>query len=131
GKTVQAEYNIEKTLSDFLHYGIPRLRHEGVGSVMSALASRLRQRYPKDRSGDSVSKKAQCGTLGDSSLASLFRNSEINLGFTRMRGPESGRCGNNQVKLRDFEVPLAGGFYLVEEAPDHRELFDVGREILA
>jgi spore maturation protein CgeB len=90
----------------------------------------LRQRFSEDGSSDGVSKEAQCGALADSSLASLFRNSEINLGFTRMRGLESGRVGNNQVKLRDFEVPLAGGFYLVEEAPEHGELFDVGHEIV-
>jgi hypothetical protein len=130
GRTVQAEYNIEKTLSDLRNYAIPRLRHEGLGGITSALASRLRRRFAKDGSADSVSREAKCGTLEDSSMASLFRNSGINLGFTRMRGLESGRHGNNQVKLRDFEVPLAGGFYLVEEAPDHRELFDVGREIV-
>src|SRR5262249_41029699 len=88
------------------------------------------QHFSTNGSNGGVSKSAQCGALADSRLASLFRNSEINLGFTRMLGLESGSRGNNQVKLRDFEVPLAGGFYLVEEAPDHRELFDVGHEIV-
>jgi spore maturation protein CgeB len=34
-----------------------------------------------------------------------------------------------QMKLRDFEVPACGGFYLVEQAPDYDGLFERGREV--
>lgn len=130
GKVVQPEHSIEKTLSDVRNYALPRLRYEGLGGVTAALASRSNRLFSRDVPEKGVRSVAQCGALPDSSLDSLFRNSQINIGFTRMRGLGSGRRSDNQVKLRDFEVPLAGGFYLVEEAPDHRELFDVDREIV-
>lgn len=130
GKSVQPEHSLEKTLADVRNYGLPRLLHEGTGGVTAALASRLGPLLSRRVSLNGVSSAAQCGVLPDSSLASLFRNSQINIGFTRMRGLGSPSRSDNQVKLRDFEVPLAGGFYLVEEAPDHRELFDVDREIV-
>lgn len=62
-------------------------------------------------------------------MLALFRNSKINLGFTRMIGDDPHQTGVNQVKLRDFEVPMAGGFYLVEKAPDYEELFKPGFEV--
>jgi spore maturation protein CgeB len=46
-----------------------------------------------------------------------------------MAGDDPYVAGGNQVKLRDFEVPLAGGFYLVDKAPDYEELFDIGSEV--
>jgi spore maturation protein CgeB len=46
-----------------------------------------------------------------------------------MTGEDPWTPGSNQVKLRDFEVPMAGGFYLVERAPDYDELFLPGVEV--
>ena len=129
GVTVQPEYSLEKTVHDFRSYALPRLLHEGAAGIGAAVKSRISVRHGLERASEDVSPAARCGAVDDESLASLFRNSQINVGFTRMRGLES-RRGDNQVKLRDFEVPLAGGFYLVEEAPEHRELFDIGREIV-
>ena len=37
--------------------------------------------------------------------------------------------GTTQVKLRDFEVPLAGGFYLVERVAEYEEFFRPGVEV--
>ena len=34
-----------------------------------------------------------------------------------------------QIRLRDFEVPMSGGFYLVEHQEELREFFEIGREI--
>ena len=62
-------------------------------------------------------------------LDSFFKNSIINLGFTRMRGHDPFKVGINQVKLRDFEIPLAGGFYLVEHVSEYTELFRPGKEV--
>jgi len=130
GETIHPEYGFEKTLSDVRHYALARIIHEGPTFVGSALASRASRLMTRTQSGTSVGASARHEAIPGEALGAFFRNSQINLGFTRMRGPEFGRDGNNQVKLRDFEVPLAGGFYLVEEAPEHRELYDVDREIV-
>jgi spore maturation protein CgeB len=40
---------------------------------------------------------------------------------------KQGKC---QMKLRDFEVPMAGGFYLVEKAPGYDQCFVDGKEVV-
>jgi len=67
--------------------------------------------------------------LPDEELVTMYSRSKINLGFST--------CGNThlagerivQVRLRDFEVPMSGGFYLVEEMEELGEFFVPGREI--
>jgi spore maturation protein CgeB len=122
--------SFEKTVFDIFHYAWPRLRCEGLAGVKNV----LRDRVPgnRKRSGtrvEDLSKNVKHGFLPDDAVASLFRRSAINLGFNRMSGDDPDVPGINQVKLRDFEVPLAGGFYLVEEAPDYAELFVPGKEV--
>ena len=70
------------------------------------------------------------GILPDEEMIRMFSRSRINLGFST--------CGNTreetdrvvQVRLRDFEVPMSGGFYMVEYMQELEEFFDVGREIV-
>lgn len=119
--------NLEKTFSDILQYGYARARAEGVKSLFHALADRV---HPIAQSGESGLPQALIhGFLPEEKLSSLFHQSRINLGFTRMQGDNPENPGVNQVKLRDFEVPLAGGFYLVENAPGYDELFKLGVEV--
>ena len=128
---VEPERSIARTLSDIYHYLGPRLRAEGPGGLVEA----AKERFQTKRNGEignanaSLPDAIKGGAVPDSALDLLFHRSSINLGFTRMVGSELGVKGKNQVKLRDFEVPLAGGFYLVEEAPDHAELYHIGKEV--
>jgi spore maturation protein CgeB len=70
------------------------------------------------------------GTLSDVEMIQLYSRSKINLGFST--------CGNThqtgerivQVRLRDFEVPMSGGFYMVEYMEELEEFFDIGKEIV-
>ena len=59
----------------------------------------------------------------------MFRDSKINIGFTRMIGDDAHRPGITQIKLRDFEVPASGGFYLVEYVPEYADFFVPGKEV--
>ncbi|MDH4187146.1 MAG: glycosyltransferase, partial [Nitrospira sp.] len=65
-------------------------------------------------------------------LPQIFNKSQMNLGFSDT-GWHSGTGVTNsnrlQCRLRDFEVPMAGGFYLVQEAPDHQTYYKSGEEI--
>lgn len=70
------------------------------------------------------------GPLDDDEMVKLFSRSKINLGFSS--------CGEThvtgerivQVRLRDFEVPMSGGFYMVEYLEELEEFFDIGKEIV-
>jgi spore maturation protein CgeB len=72
-----------------------------------------------------------CGKiLTDSEMVKMYSRSKINLGFSS--------CGNThlenerilQIRLRDFEVPMSGGFYMVEYMKELEEFFDIGKEII-
>jgi len=68
--------------------------------------------------------------LSDLELIQMFSRSKINLGFST--------CGNThetkerilQIRLRDFEVPMSGGFYIVEYMEEIEEFYDIGKEII-
>lgn len=70
------------------------------------------------------------GVLSDEGMIKMYSRSRINLGFST--------CGNTheseerivQVRLRDFEVPMSGGFYMVEYMEELEEFFDIGNEIV-
>lgn len=70
------------------------------------------------------------GTLSDLEMIQMYSRTKINLGFSS--------CGNThesgerilQVRLRDFEVPMSGGFYMVEYMAELEEFFDIGKEIV-
>lgn len=123
--------NLEKTLSDVRHYGFARLRGEGPSGLLLALADRLPHRDVQTALEKTRRLPSELihGFVPDNAMAAMFRNSKINLGFTRMIGEDPDKLGINQVKLRDFEVPMAGGFYLVEKAPDYDNLFTPGVEV--
>ncbi|MGH9943540.1 MAG: CgeB family protein, partial [Pyrinomonadaceae bacterium] len=70
------------------------------------------------------------GPLSDLEMIQMYSRSKINLGFST--------CGNThlaeerilQIRLRDFEVPMSGGFYMVEYMEELEEFFEIGREIV-
>jgi spore maturation protein CgeB len=69
-------------------------------------------------------------TLSDIQMIQMYSRSKINLGFSS--------CGDThetgerilQVRLRDFEVPMSGGFYIVEYMEELEEFFNIGKEIV-
>ena len=70
------------------------------------------------------------GPLSDLEMVQMYSRSKINLGFST--------CGDThltherilQVRLRDFEVPMSGGFYMVEYMEELEEFFEIGKEIV-
>jgi spore maturation protein CgeB len=88
-------------------------------------------------SGESIEKQKTVlpdnmlgGTLSDLEMIQMYSRSKINIGFST--------CGNThetgerivQVRLRDFEVPMSGGFYMVEYMEELEEFFEIGKEIV-
>ena len=68
--------------------------------------------------------------LSDEDMVKLYSRAKINLGFSTVG--ETHRTGQKivQVRLRDFEVPMSGGFYMVEYMQELEEFFEVGKEIV-
>jgi spore maturation protein CgeB len=128
GLLASPDRNIEKTFDDILAYGFARLRAEGIGTLWAALLSRFGGDQA-DRKQKGLDTTLLQGFLPEADVPVVFRDSKINIGFTRMIGDDPDRPGITQIKLRDFEVPASGGFYLVEYVPDHADFFVPGREV--
>jgi len=48
----------------------------------------------------------------------MYSRSRVNLGSARCPASQDGSEPIKQVRLRDFEVPMSGGFYLAEAFPE-------------
>ena len=70
------------------------------------------------------------GVLPDDEMIRMYSRSRINLGFSSCG--ETHRTDQRilQVRLRDFEVPMSGGFYMVEYMEELEEFFEIGEEIV-
>lgn len=68
--------------------------------------------------------------LGDDELVAMYSRSRISLGLSSCG--ETHRAAERilQVRLRDFEAPMSGAFYLVEAMDELAEFFEPDKEIV-
>jgi spore maturation protein CgeB len=69
------------------------------------------------------------GILSDEELVRTFSRTKINLGFAGCWTNENTSERITQIRLRDFEVPMSGGFYLTEYQDELEEFFEIDSEI--
>jgi spore maturation protein CgeB len=67
--------------------------------------------------------------LSDTELIRMYSRSKISLGFSTCGDTHKTSQRIVQIRLRDFEVPMSGGFYLVEYMKELEEFYTIGREI--
>ena len=61
----------------------------------------------------------------------MYSRSRISLGFSSVAElPAAGTPPLKQVRLRDFEAPMSGAFYLVEACDELAEFFKPDQEIV-
>jgi spore maturation protein CgeB len=68
--------------------------------------------------------------VSDAEMVRIYNTTKINLGFSSVF--EHGRAGgkvDQHVRLRDFEIPMSGGFYLTGYSTEISEYFKAGEEI--
>ena len=70
------------------------------------------------------------GRLSDLDLVKTYSRSKVNLGFSSCGETHTQGERILQIRLRDFEVPMSGGFYLVEYMEELEEFFETGKEIV-
>ncbi|MBI3543219.1 MAG: glycosyltransferase [Deltaproteobacteria bacterium] len=69
------------------------------------------------------------GVLDDRALVEAYSRSKINLGFATVGSTHETGKRIVQVRLRDFEIPMSGGFYIAERFDELGEFFEFGKEI--
>ncbi|HEY4721560.1 MAG TPA: glycosyltransferase, partial [Anaerolineae bacterium] len=74
----------------------------------------------------------RCGPpLSDEELIKMYSRSRISLGFSSVaEQPVPGQPPIKQVRLRDFEAPMSGAFYMVEAYDELQEFFEPDKEIV-
>ena len=69
--------------------------------------------------------------LSDEELVRMYSRSRISLGFSAVaKIPQDGTPPIKQVRLRDFEAPMSGAFYMAEFSEELAEFFEPGEEIV-
>ncbi len=66
--------------------------------------------------------------VSDDEMITLYSRSKINLGFSLCDTQKDG-TKIEQLRLRDFEVPMAGGFYMTGHMEELGNFFVIGKEI--
>lgn len=122
------EWDTYKVVHDLRYYALPRWRAEGMDSLTGPLKRKFARRHAfQELAGPDFRMPCE-----DEVLPEIFRTTRVNLGFsdTGWHGADHViPSGNLQCRLRDFEVPMSGGFYLVQEAPNHADYYKIGSEI--
>jgi spore maturation protein CgeB len=71
-----------------------------------------------------------CGpSLSDDEMVAMYSRAKVSLGFSSVGATHEGPERIVQVRLRDFEAPMSGAFYLVEDVPELAQFFEIGSEI--
>jgi spore maturation protein CgeB len=63
-------------------------------------------------------------------MIKVFSRSRINLGFNTCGDTFSDADPIRQVRLRDFEIPMSGGFYLTEAFEELADFYEPGKEVV-
>lgn len=118
-----------KNFHDLRHYLWSRLREEGAGEFLETIRRRF-QPFPKLAGIGEIPTHCIQGSYTDADFIPLVQGAAINLGFTHFRGTPGTSAERRQVRLREFEIPVAGGFYLTQDCIQLRELFEVGKHVV-
>jgi spore maturation protein CgeB len=70
------------------------------------------------------------GMISDAEMVRMYSRSRISLGFSVVGETHKDTEPIRQVRLRDFEAPMSGAFYLVEYTREIEEFFVPGEEIV-
>lgn len=120
---------LAKNLHDLRYYMLPRIQEEGLGRLWKLIEKRMQpEPLPPGLSND-VPANCIKGSYAWADFATLLQSAAINLGFTHFLGTPGTLTERRQVRLREFEIPMHGGFYLTQDCPELQELFRVGENI--
>lgn len=122
------QWDLYKIIHDARFYAFARWRAEGVQSLTGPIRRKLARRHTFQRL-NGVDFQGPCE---NKAIPVIFRASRVNLGFSDIDWYEKSevtRSAALQSRLRDFEVPMSGGFYLAQEVPEHRDFYVIGKEI--
>lgn len=130
----EAEEREPATAKRVLHIARKLTAPEGWQAVRRRLRRPRDNRLPISESGSSspvtLPARIMGGVLSDLEMIQLYSRAKINLGFSTCGDTHQTGERIMQIRLRDFEVPMSGGFYMVEYMEELEEFFEIGKEIV-
>ncbi len=69
--------------------------------------------------------------VSDDEMVRIYNQSTIALNFSKALDEDSPGVYVRHVRLRDFEVPMSGAFYMAEYSEELPEYYEIGKEIVA
>jgi spore maturation protein CgeB len=73
----------------------------------------------------------KCGPpLSDEELVKMYSRSRVSLGFSTVGNTHMNSSPIKQIRLRDFEAPMSGAFYMVEYMEELEEFFEPDKEVV-
>ncbi|MBP0040483.1 MAG: glycosyltransferase family 1 protein, partial [Roseofilum sp. SBFL] len=121
--------NTRKNIHDIRYYLWSCLQEQGWSDVWQKLKKSSTSYSASEMSCITKLSKSFKGFYSESDFYSLVQGAAINLGFTHFQGNQGANSKLRQVRLRDFEIPMAGGFYLTQDCDQIHELFKVGEHL--
>jgi spore maturation protein CgeB len=85
---------------------------------------------PEEEKGVLLPRECVGGVLSDAEMIQMYSRSKINLGFSTCGSTHLSDERIMQIRLRDFEVPMSGGFYMVEYMEELEDFFEIGKEVV-
>lgn len=123
----------DKTIHDLANYLIPQIAYKPVqfayNQFQKILGKYNERHFDVEEHYAHLPPEIILGDYPDQDFNKLVQSSSINLGFSHITGKEGSRYEMRQVRLRDFEIPLAGGFYLAQFSEELSELYIEGEHV--
>lgn len=102
------------------------------GNFFRAVKARFSDRAAKKgvQKAERLPREKRGLPLSDEDLVKMYSRSRVSLGFSTCGETHDSDEPILQIRLRDFEAPMSGAFYMVEYMEDLEEFFDVEKEIV-
>ncbi len=117
-----------KTLHDIRWYLLPRLREEGPHILGELLRRYIVPHTAPPVRTEKLPPEVVQGEYKSGEFVPLTRGAAINLGFTQMAS-DALKEYPRMIRLREFEIPMIGGFYLTQNCSELADYYVVDREI--
>jgi spore maturation protein CgeB len=85
-------------------------------------------RWNRRKTPTQIPKRCIAGIVTGEAMVRTFCRTRVNLGFAACWTPGPDRI--TQIRLRDFEIPMSGAFYLTEYQEELADFFEIDQEIV-
>lgn len=122
-----------KGMHDAQHYFLPRLQAEGYSFIYGLGLKYKEKFFPKKFDVESfyghIPPSCIRGAYEETDFVTLVQTAAIQIGFTHLHVRRGPHINQKQIRMRDVEVPMTGGFLLTEACDETGDYFTPGKHL--